>query len=86
MPFSFNKNVLTTCAHSFRQYNFLNSFTCYVHNQITNYCSTCGHSLTKEAEQIVQDAEGQIQQLLIQNPQVQMAFLQILNTLKKQPA
>jgi site-specific recombinase XerD len=52
----------------------------------SNYCSTCGHPLTKEAEQVVQDAEGQIRQLLIQNPQVQTAFLQILNTLNKQPA
>jgi hypothetical protein len=40
----------------------------------------------RKAEQIVQDAEGQIRQLLIQNPNVQKAFLQILNSLKKQPA
>jgi site-specific recombinase XerD len=51
----------------------------------SNYCSTCGHPLTKEAEQIVQDAEGQIRQLLIQNPQVQTAFLQLLSTLNKKP-
>jgi len=49
----------------------------------SRFCDTCGRPMTKEAEQVVLDAEGQIRQLLIQNPQVQTAFLQILNTLKK---
>lgn len=50
------------------------------------YCNICGQPLTEEAQQVVQDTEGQIRQLFIQNPQAQTVFLQILNTLKKQPA
>ena len=54
-----------------------------INGPTANYCTICGQPLTGEAQQVVQDTEGQIRQLFVENPQAQTIFLQILNTLKK---
>ena len=46
------------------------------------FCSQCGFSLTEEAHHAVENAEEQIRQLILQNPQIQNTFLQILKTIK----
>ncbi len=52
----------------------------------SNYCSTCGHPLTEEAQKEVSASAGDIRQLLIDNPKAQAVFMEILTHLKKQTA
>jgi site-specific recombinase XerD len=52
----------------------------------SNYCSTCGHPLTKEALEDVSSSADNIRQILVENPKAQAVFMEILSQLKKQVA
>jgi site-specific recombinase XerD len=52
----------------------------------SNYCSTCGHPLTTEAQKEVSASSNNIRQLLVENPKAQAVFMEILTQLKKQTA
>ncbi|MGA9085336.1 MAG: tyrosine-type recombinase/integrase [Methanoregula sp.] len=51
----------------------------------SNYCSTCGHPLTQQAEQEVSESATDIRRMLAENPKVQAVFMEILNQMRKQP-
>jgi integrase/recombinase XerD len=54
-----------------------------INSPISNYCSTCGHTLTVQAQQEVTESAGDIRKMLIENPKAQAVFMELLSQLKQ---
>jgi len=60
---------------------------CSTINPPTNeYCGTCGHPLTVEVEKMVAATGDTVRKILLENPQAQRIFLDILKQVQKLPA